>query len=444
MRVEQRLVAALKVARDDDPMWPYATRLALHAPHPTAPSPGDPAAILPEVIRRLPDREKWPEASATGRAFDRLQLAPPHQRLDPGTAAILRDDLADRTEALTLARSLIGATPSRRFIDPSISYRNVPSPSVEARSVARLLQADAAIRLHDGDADGAIASCRALLGLARSIGDEPLLTSQLDRLLIAREAAESVQRSLALGTPSSEPALAALQAELLAEAARPAGLLILRIERAGLDDSLTHRTPVEAHIARTQSHPDPRARPLVLIGRLWFLHQRVVQLEGLNELVALAGRPTAEWHRGLDAWSAQFLNRSPLSLVPRPVAFLGSPMLASAPSALRLALQTRSQLELTAILVAAERGRLLTGRWPEAFDPAWLPPSQAVDPHAATSGQTYRLHRDAEQGTWIVSSVGPDGVDGHEPDGSMTLGSDDIEARGFDPVSRAPQPPDLP
>ena len=50
--------------------------------------------------------------------------------------------------------------------------------------MARLLQADAAIRAHNGDLDGALDSCRAILGAGRSIGDEPFVISQLVRIAI--------------------------------------------------------------------------------------------------------------------------------------------------------------------------------------------------------------------------------------------------------------------
>ena len=91
----------------------------------------------------------------------------------------------------------------------------------------RLLVADAAIRAHDGDCDGALDSCRAILGTARSIGDEPFLISQLVRFAIDAVALKSVRRALGQGE-SSEAALARLQNLLTDELAQP--LMLHRAE----------------------------------------------------------------------------------------------------------------------------------------------------------------------------------------------------------------------
>ncbi len=101
-----------------------------------------------------------------------------------------------------------------------------------AGPAAQLLAADAAIRVHDGDPDGALDSCRAILGVARSIGDEPFLTGQFVRMAIGRELAmKSARRVLGQGEPS-DGALARLQTLILDELAQPILLHGLKGERA--------------------------------------------------------------------------------------------------------------------------------------------------------------------------------------------------------------------
>src|SRR5205085_7928808 len=102
-------------------------------------------------------------------------------------------------------------------------------------TVARLLGADAAIRAHDGDIDGALDSCRAQLGVARSIGDEPFLMSVAVRLEIGGWAMKSARRVLGQGEPS-DAALARLQAVILDEVAEPILLRGIKGERAAMDE----------------------------------------------------------------------------------------------------------------------------------------------------------------------------------------------------------------
>ncbi|MBY0460914.1 MAG: hypothetical protein K2V38_26640, partial [Gemmataceae bacterium] len=102
-----------------------------------------------------------------------------------------------------------------------------------ARRVASLLQYDAAWETLGGNPNRGVAAARAALAVARSIGDEPLLTSQLVRLACASAAARAALQTLAWG--ESTEGLAELQAELLAEADTPWFQLGMRGERAMLD-----------------------------------------------------------------------------------------------------------------------------------------------------------------------------------------------------------------
>lgn len=102
-----------------------------------------------------------------------------------------------------------------------------------ARRVVALLEFDANWEtLHENPNRG-IAAARAELAVARSIGDEPLLVSQLVRLACASNAARTALQTLAWGEPTE--GLAELQAELLAEADVPWFQLGMRGERAVLD-----------------------------------------------------------------------------------------------------------------------------------------------------------------------------------------------------------------
>src|SRR5260370_35175992 len=82
--------------------------------------------------------------------------------------------------------------------------------------------------------DGALTSCRGILRVNDSIGDEPMMASMLLRMEIRQLALRQIQRVLAQGQPS-EASLAAIQQLLEAEEKEPLLLIGLRGERAGMD-----------------------------------------------------------------------------------------------------------------------------------------------------------------------------------------------------------------
>src|SRR5207253_2174575 len=104
----------------------------------------------------------------------------------------------------------------------------------EARSIANLLGHDVDLRAQEGDADGALVSCRAFLNAGRAIGDEPQFQSQLLRTILQQEAVVKMERTLAQGEPT-ETVLQALQALLADEDRHPVMLIALRGERAWAD-----------------------------------------------------------------------------------------------------------------------------------------------------------------------------------------------------------------
>ena len=85
---------------------------------------------------------------------------------------------------------------------------NGEARAVEAASDRSLLR-----RFQEGDADGALASARAVLNAGRSVGDEPGIMSQLVRMGRQYWAVRAVERTLAQGQPSPD-ALAAWRGQL--------------------------------------------------------------------------------------------------------------------------------------------------------------------------------------------------------------------------------------
>src|SRR5262249_19670281 len=159
----------------------------------------------------------------------------------------------------------------------------------------------ALLRAQDRDADGALASVRAVLNAGRSIGDEPFTISQLVRIACRTMAVEKLQRVLAQGEPS-EAALLQVQQLLEKEEAEPLMRIITRGERAGQDQLMqtlqTGKMKLSARdlamAAGLSSNPagGPRATEYILLRTPGFIKSnRAALLRFFNRAVEMADLP---------------------------------------------------------------------------------------------------------------------------------------------------------
>ncbi len=413
-QVDRRLSKAIAAADRDDPNWRLDDLLAHRTPLPDAENS---ATIVAQVLELIPGN--WPAAppappgypnppkTAAWIATDRMIATAPNVRLDPDAERELRASLAEVSEAVRIARTVAGyprgrheLTLGRTLLDTSLVETQA------ARGVARLLQADAALRAHDGHLDGALDSCRAILNVGRSIGDEPTIISQLVRIAISGTALTSARRVLAQGEPSDK-ALEQLQALIDDERVQPLTITAMRGERAGFDDLIRKLGTGEVSLSDLSeggAGNDP-ARPRANVsawGSTYFANNRAVMLEWMTDAVAICRLPdfeqTAAWARWDSRvqstnkdWFTKFTTVLPSLLAP-------------ATSAVATA-QARHRAELgsMSLLLADERFRRKAGRWPTSTEdlPASLLPHPPIDPF---DGKPIRVvHRD---GQLLVYSVG--------------------------------------
>jgi hypothetical protein len=441
----RRLADAMSVADRDDPYWRLDDLMAHREQIPDAENS---ALVLAKAFERLP--ANWPSGTATGPgvsttasagisgAYERLDATDGNLRLDDDDVSVLRGELKVLEQPLAIARTVAEFRRGRHELVLGPTLIDTLLPQIQAsRSVARLLEADAALRAHDGDSDGALDSCRAILATARSIGDEPMLISQLVRNMIDGMATISVQRVLGQGEPS-DAALSRLQALILDEQAQPLLLTGMKGERAFLTEVIGRteagEIPLSA-ITGNAKRPSTGARAgdrlFATLTRTVLGGQQAIALEWMNEAVAISRRPASE-HRSLWVdWDAKIIGVQqtrfgkftailPILLVPGTNAASGAFS------------RVQGALGATAILIAAERQRRRTGHWPasiKAIDPSIMP-SPPVDPF---TGESFRLeHRD---GQLFIYSIGPNGKDEH---GAYDLKrwpkgvSDDVGARAWD------------
>ncbi|MFO0961100.1 MAG: hypothetical protein U0800_27275, partial [Isosphaeraceae bacterium] len=377
-------------------------------------------------------------------ALEQLGGEEANVRLDDETSRLLRDELARYPEAVALARTVADyARGSHKLtIGPTILDTNL-SETGGTRSVARLLLADAGIRAHDGDPDGAIESCRAILAVAQSIGDEPFLVSGFYRHAIWDSARRAITRVLAQGEVS-DGALAALQNDILRTMNDPILARNLRWERASLDEIIRRIRDAEIPIEGLNGGwkpggPVPTVTPW---GKRAFDYSRALGLEWMNRAEDITGMPIPdrlffwrEWRADITDFKFSTFWSSPASLATTLI-----PEIEMAETA-----STRCRTEQATMfyLVAAERHRRRTGDWPELIGDIGrdLLPEAPLDPF---SGEDYVITR--EDGRFLVHSVGTNGEDDggeYDPRTWRQYGPDDINAIAWDAALRG-LPPDEP
>jgi hypothetical protein len=419
-RIDRRLARAIAAADRDDPYWRLDDLIARREP---VPDSENSALVLARVLAILP--RNWPGSSrgvydrpappptGAAKALNELNAVPDNQRLDEESTEALRSEIQKYSESVQIARTVAGFARGRHELKlkPAL-IDTLLAETEDARAVARLLAADAAVRAEDGDLDGALDTCRAIIGVSRSIGDEPFLISQLVRISIGESALQSTLRVLAQGEPFDQ-ALARLQEDVSLEISQSRLLYGLKAERAINNEIIRRIRDREVDIAALGNAAvlvdAEESRPVVTSwGKVIFDEERAMLLEWLNQAVAIARLPAAERPSRWRAWDADvFVRREQLgstaiSLAQALLHPLSSPAANDA--------HFDSALRATATLLAAERHRRKSGTWPasvSAIDRQILP-NAPVD---GFSGQAFRLlHHD---GKLLVYSIGPNGKDEH-------------------------------
>lgn len=231
IRVEgnRELAAARAEADADDPDWSWEKLSAARKRPPAGAKNG--AELIPQ-IKKLTHAE-WGKELTNEQWKSRLD-APPNERYSPQLLAQVRREAGASAEAIALARTLK---------DRSFGHRDIAiTPNVldtllrdtqDTRHAADLLRWDAVLAAEDGDVRRAADDLLALLNASRSIGDEPLLISQLVRMAVRTVAVRAAERLLA--QTADAPDLASFQTALEADAEEPLLLYGVRGDRAAFD-----------------------------------------------------------------------------------------------------------------------------------------------------------------------------------------------------------------
>jgi len=361
------------------------------------------------------------------RAFDRQS---PETQLYPEQIEIIREYFDKYPEALIEARKLKDPGDGRFPIVISPDWISTDRRQLDARVFFIVLSHDAILRAHQGDLDGALETCRAILGACRSYGDDACFIAVLHRIFGNASSLSWVgERCLAQGFPSNE-ALKQLQSEIAAErdklrahwmnavrgerAARYRFFLALnegrlRMSQFRMKASFLDRVKDNFPVLESRGFPE--------------------QLRCMNEFVEAAQLPLESQ---LDRFHAIGQTRKPLSLVESGFAY----NFVSFENTCGNHLFAQARLACAQTGLACERFRIIQKRWPESL--AELVNAKLLDavPADPYDGQPLRLAMRKDGIT--VYSVGKDKEDNGgklDPDGGSPSGTD-LGFRLWDPDKR--------
>jgi hypothetical protein len=427
VNADRQLREAAAEADRLDPHWRFDE---LEAARAAVPDERNAALVVLEANQLLP-----PDWQA-----DLMRIDDPKRRLDgAAAAAALRAELAKLAPAVAQARRLADL-PEGRY-SSAAGPDNVPTdpPRIRVLGLANLMGYDARRRALDGDADGALASCRAALNAGRSIGDEPFFFSQMVRQACETSTVRTAERVLAQTEPS-DAALRQLQSLLEAEEAEPLLLLGFRSERSGVSRAVAASQPGSPSVSQQLGTITKRATGVnvpALGGRdprspHTIKLQQAAWLHFLNGLIEVAKLPPEQQGPRFEQLKAG------IKADPEVVGLLES--------IIRYARDFQDgQIKLRCAIaaLAAERYRRNNGRWPDRLEKLTEAGYLTRVPRDLYDGRPLRWRR-LDDGA-VVYSVGPDGQDN-----GGKLDRADPPAAGTDPgfrlwdVNHRRQPPSPP
>jgi hypothetical protein len=317
---------------------------------------------------------------------DTLWETPPSVALSPELRRALDRALQPVEGAVPMARSLAGADEGRYDFSFGEVAIAPTLPHIEAaRRVARLLSLDSARLADAGKIDEALTSARGIIGVARSVGDEPVDLSQHVRLQLRRFARSAILRALGQGE-ASDAVLAAVQDDLAHEAAHDLLLCAMRAQRAAYFDTLgkmadgAYARFAEGDFAFADSLGARDGRALVspvaqaLYMRAYGIYNQALALSIANQAVEGAKfRPfDPGWFEHWKAHEQALETPGPIQRRLGATAYIILPLNSTM---LWLSYDSQALFAATRVLLAAERYRRSVGRWPERLDdvvPAYL------------------------------------------------------------------------
>jgi hypothetical protein len=260
------------------------------------------------------------------------------------------------------------------------------------------LDIDILDRVNEGDPDGAVRSCQALLNLEHSYGNLMQSWVMMQRAETRAAMVRGVERALAQGEPG-ETVLAALQHRLDAIQREPLTLYVARGERAVTDRSIewiqAHGTGDEAFHREWVLANLPQHLSWFLAGS--WTEQRAALLEQNTQLVEIAKLPE-------QLQLAQIASMTP-AVTNLPINFNFNWYRTRVAQCF---VGSLAELRCAEAMLAVERYQRRHQRWPDSLE-TLVPDLISEVPKDPFDGQPLRYRR-AKYGA-VIYSVGSDGMD---------------------------------
>jgi hypothetical protein len=396
---EERYRAAVAEADRLDPTWREGTSAGADE---RIPDDQNSAMLVMSSFEKIP--RGWA-------AFKGGPLLLELDRDRPPTAEALAElnrwrDLAK--EGLADARALADR-PRGRFPEWRIEVpRWAPQSRPQLESVLLLIYLDAAIRIEEGDFNGAAVDVKGIVNAGRALGDEPMLAVQIARARAILSATAMLERLLARGEVAG-PVLADLQKLFEDEARHPVALICYRGDRAAVEKLFGDVYRGRAGVAAL--FESPRSSPPAMIYSWRNVRENQTELLAqATRLVEIARGPAEQQGPALKKCRDDFdqeWNDSGLIKRIYTYPFHENFMMSAYTGSAHARHHTAANLAVLAL--ASERFRLEHGRWPKSG--AELVPTyiEAIpyDPH--TGGP---LHWRQTDKRLLFYSAGLDGLDG--------------------------------
>jgi hypothetical protein len=386
------------------------------------------AALHAITVARLLGRNSVSSHPNYGTLFDEY---PPQHQLNSVQMELIREAFERMEEARLEARKLKDMHGGRFPITYSPDFISTLMPNQQnARQSMELLQHDATFRAQNGDADGAMESCHALINAGRALGDEPLLISYLIRIAGDTNTVNTVERMLAQGFPKPAP-LEDMQRRLKQERADAAHhwTQSMRGERAGHDRLAKVIMSGKLRMSMLIGMTGARRNPLEVLQDHFpvaFAQSYPEHLRYLNECVEATKLPDPEQIERMAELEKSIPSRGAFSR-------LLAPAMAKI---VRAHVRNQAFIGSAEAALACERFRIEHKRWPETLDDLVKAKTLDAVPPDPFDGQPLRYRK--EQGGVVVYSIGFDKKDNDgkinraRPDEPDT----DLGVRLWDPARR--------
>jgi hypothetical protein len=330
-------------------------------------------------------------------AFDEaMKEAPPHGPYPDALRELGAKKIAGSAERLRLLHE--AASGAARFpVDMKHGYSMELGHLSQLREAVRLLQLEAVLTAHDGDASRAVEALLAILATADSLRNEPIFISQLVRIACHGIFCDGLNRVLEL-TGFTEDHLARLEAAVRSNEEPEAAARGFMGERAM---GLTAYEDPRYYTEQISGLAGLRSGPVAGVARVmrgvgWNAADQVHYMTMMAKIIQASRRPFPEGQAIMETVEREL--ESSHGWFPR----ISDMLLPSLTRGLNAYARDTAQLRNAATALAVERFRLKTGQPPATLEelvPEFLE-SVPIDPF---DGQPLRYRR-SENG-YVVYSV---------------------------------------